>query len=104
MIDLGKLKSALDSTGIPVAYHAFPEGNAPDLPFICYYCDETNNMYADNSVYYRIDGVTVELYTKNKDINAEGKVEQALSSFCWSKNEDYIDSEKCYQIMYEMED
>ena len=104
MIDLEKLKSVLDSTGIPVAYREFPEGNAPDLPFICYYCDETNNMYADNSVYYRIDDVTVELYTKNKDINAEGKVEQALSSFCWSTNEDYIDSEKCYQIMYEMED
>ena len=47
--------------------------------------------------------IQVELYTKNKEIETEEKVEQALSSFFFTKTENYIDSEKCYQILYELE-
>ena len=31
--ELGKL---LETSGLPVAYNAFPIGDAPALPFICY--------------------------------------------------------------------
>ena len=38
-----------------------------------------------------------------QNIFAEGKVEQALSSFFWQKTEVYIESISLYQIIYEIE-
>ena len=54
-------------------------------------------------MYQKINHIQVELYTKLKDPELEDKVEQALSSFFWDKTEEYIDSERCYQILYEIE-
>lgn len=56
-----------------------------------------------NQVYHKIDHIQVELYTKLKDQEAEDRVENALSSLYWDKTEEYIDSERCYQILYEIE-
>ena len=102
-MDLQTLNEILSSTGLPVTYRAWPEGNAPPLPFICYLVAYSNNFAADGEVYYHIDRVQVELYTKLKDPEAEGKVEKALSSLFWEKTETYISTEKCYQILYEIE-
>lgn len=45
----------------------------------------------------------VELYTAVKNRGIETKVEDALSWTAWEKSETYINSEKCYQITYEIE-
>lgn len=100
---LQSLKSILETTGLPVTYRAWPEGEAPPLPFLCYLVAYSNNFGADNRVYRKINHVQVELYTKQKDPDAEDKVENALSSFYWEKTEEYIDTERCYQILYEIE-
>lgn len=100
---LEDIKNLLESTGLPVAYRAFAENNAPELPFICYLSPGTNNFAADDTVYLEIDQITVELYTQYRDPKTEGKVEAALSSFVWDKDINYIDSERCYQITYEIE-
>lgn len=97
------VKNLLEGTGLPVAYRVFPENNAPELPFICYLSPGTNNFAADDTVYLEIDQITVELYTQYRDPETEGKVEAALSSFVWDKDINYIDSERCYQIIYEIE-
>lgn len=103
METLEKMKNILETTGLPVAYYAFPEGEAPPLPFICYLVSGSNNFIADGAVYHKIDRLQVELYTEVKDPAAEEAVEGVLASFVWEKTETYIDSEKCYQIMYEIE-
>lgn len=100
---LAELKTALETSGIPFAYRAWPEGSAPPLPFGCYLVAYSNNFAADGVVYAKIDHIQIELYTALKDPAAEEKVETALSSFVWEKIETYIDSEKCYQILYEIE-
>lgn len=100
---LKSLKSLLESTGLPVTYREWPESAAPPLPFICYLVDYSNNFSADGTVYYPINHVQVELYTKLKEPEVEGRVEQSLSSLFWEKTETYIDTEKCYQILYEIE-
>lgn len=100
---LEDIQNLLEATGLPVAYRAFPEGHAPALPFICYLTSGTNNFGADNVTYHVINAVTVELYTDYKDPETEGKVEEALSSFFWDKDVEYLDSERCYQIIYEIE-
>lgn len=102
-MELSALKSQLKSTGLPVAYRAFPEGDAPNLPFICYLCTDDDPLFADGAVYYDYNNVRVELYTAYKDPKAEGLVEAALADYHWKKDETYIDAERCYLIIYEIE-
>ena len=100
---LEQLENLLATTGLPVAYRAWPEEKAPPLPFICYLVAYSNNFGADGGVYYKINHIQIELYTKLNDTDSEDKVENALSSFYWEKTETYIDTERCYQILYEIE-
>lgn len=100
---LNELGSLLESTGLPVTYREWPDREAPTLPYLCYLVGYSNNFAADGGVYAKINHVQIELYTKLKDQEAEDKVEEALSSFFWEKTETYLDSEKCYQILYEIE-
>lgn len=100
---LKQVKELLETTGVPVVYDSFEKGHAPALPYICYLTPGTNNFAADGKVYFQVKELQVELYTKIKDEITEGKVEEALSSFFWNKAETYIESERCYHIMYEME-
>lgn len=98
-----ELEEVLRSTGLPVAYRAWPTDMAPPLPYICYLVAFSNNFAADGVVYMRTDRVQVELYTRSKEPDEEDKVERALSSFYWEKEENYIDTEQVYQILYEIE-
>lgn len=100
---LEEIYQLLESTGLPVAYRAWPIGEAPELPYICYLTAYSNNFSADGTVYEKIDHIQIELYTKEKNPEAEGKVENALSSLFWEKTDSYIDTEQCYQILYEIE-
>lgn len=100
---IDQMQKILEETGLPVAYYAFPERQAPPLPFICFLTNTTNNFSADGKVYLPVRHFQIELYMKYKDEEIEGEVERALSSFFWNKTETYIDSERCFQIMYEME-
>ena len=102
-MSLEYVKELLDSTGIPVTYYAWPEEKAPELPYICYLVAYSNNFSADGTVYAPVDHLQIELYTEQKEPQTEEKVESALSSLFWQKTETYIESEQCYQIMYEIE-
>ena len=102
---LEQLNDLLAATGLPVAYYAFPAENAPPLPWICYIVTGSNNFIADGAVYKQIQHVAVELYCKDKDPNLEARVEGVLRSagIPWEKSETYLDSEKCFEIIYEIE-
>lgn len=100
---LQEFRNILDTTGIPVAYRQFSETDVPDLPILVYMEAYSNNFSADGTVYHKTSHVQVDLYTKNKDIESEDRVENALSSFFWEKEEEYLDDERCYRITYEME-
>jgi hypothetical protein len=102
-VTLSELKDILKSTGLPVVYRAWPEQQAPPLPYICYLCVGNKTIYADASVYFQCAEVHVELYTRMKDPETEATVEAALKDFHWTKSETYIDTERCYQILYEIE-
>lgn len=97
------LANILKSTGLPVVYRAWPEQKAPPLPYICYLCVGNTPTYADAAVYFQYAEINVELYTCSKDPATEELVEAALQGFHWKKSETYIDTERCYQILYEIE-
>lgn len=105
MITFKELPAVLEKSGLPVTYRAWPEKQAPPLPYICYLSEESDNFAADGTVYQKIISARVELYTRRKNLDAEEAVENALSaaSLVWSKDETYISSEHCYLISYETE-
>ena len=102
-VTLKDIPKLLETTGLPVVYRFFTENEAPQLPFICYLFTNTNNFAADGQVYANINRIQIELYTQHKDIEVEKKLENALSSLFWEKSEEYIGSERCFQIVYELE-
>ena len=102
---LSELEAVL-SQALPgkVVYHHWPEKQAPNLPYICYYATGSDNFGADNIVYHSGTPVRIELYERNKDLTTEGTVETALKNaeIYWERDDSYIDSEKCYMIIYEV--
>lgn len=102
-MSLNEFKALLEKSGIPVAYYAFPEGEAPPLPFLCYFIPFSNNFSADGTVYKKINHIQVELYVKTKNPEIEERIEEVLSSFCWEKTETYLEDEKCLEVIYELE-
>lgn len=102
-MSLRQIQELLESTGLPTAYRAWPENDAPPLPFICYLVSRNNNFAADGTVYMPVQHIQIELYTKQKEPETEDKVEKALSSVFWSKTETYISTEQVYEILYEIE-
>ena len=102
---MDKLLDILKSIGFPYAYDHFAEGEAPDPPFVCYLLPGSDNFSADGKVYYRISEAQVELYTDQKDLAAERKLEDALDAcgIFYEKSETWIDSEKLYEVLYVFE-
>ncbi|HHX60620.1 MAG TPA: hypothetical protein GX707_07895 [Epulopiscium sp.] len=97
-----RLYNTLLQIGIPVTYSHFKKQVA--LPYIIYLANGSNNFGADNKVYYGTEHMAIELYTENKDTNQELKVESLLDENEWfyEKYETYIDTEKMYQVRYEL--
>ena len=103
---LAEMKTLLERTeGFQgkVAYRAFPIGQAPALPFICFYSPGNNNFSADDLVFFSCKRIIIELYTEEKDETTEAALEATISDLYWTKDEEYIDDEKMYMITYEME-
>lgn len=103
-----ELFQALKAIGYPVAYSHFedtPQNPAPAPPFITYQFAYSNDLMADNQNYVEISNFQVELYTDKKDLVAEKKVQDKFKelSLPYSKSETYLDSEKLFQVVYQIQ-
>lgn len=100
-----QVKAMLNNIGLPYAYHHFAEGEAPTLPYVIYYYPDTSNFAADDKVYKAALDLTIEFYSKKRDLEKEWIIEDEmyLYGLFWQKHEVYIESEKVYMIRYEME-
>lgn len=93
------------SAGLPYAYYEFPDDTPQTPPFICFYFPDSDDFFADNQNYVGIRRLYVELYTNEKDFDLESTVEGVLTAngLTFRKSDDYINSEKMWQTLYEME-
>ena len=100
-----EISTMLGQTGLKKTYYSWPEKEAPPLPYLVWYLPSSDNFVADDKVFQRIDALNVELYTKTKDFATEIAVEAVLdaNNLVWSKTEAYLDDEKMYEVLYEME-
>lgn len=85
-----------------VTYYAWPVGEAPELPFLCYVEKRAENFAADNIVYSSGKEIDIELYTEQRSPGEEALVEAALTArdIYWEKELEYLDDEKCWMITY----
>ena len=70
--------SMLDPMNLPLAYHHYAEGEAPELPYLIYVLPNTNNFHADGKVYAKINQLDIELYTAVKNPELEAQLENIL--------------------------
>lgn len=98
-----EVNSMLEAVGLPVTYYQWPEGHAPDPPYLVFYYPGSDDFAADDQIYQKIRTLAVELYTDEKDFELEEKVEEALSGMVYDRDETYIDSERMFEVAYTME-
>lgn len=88
-----------------VRFYAFPEGQAPALPYIVYIFPDEGGLGADNINYKPITSVQVELYSRLKDTASEAKIEAALTnnSIYYTKGSTYLDDQQAWMTVYSFE-
>lgn len=99
-----KIVEMIEETNIPFAYDHFAEGESPDPPFCIFIIPSSDNFHADDTVYEKLNTLVIELYTDKKDPALEERVEEVLTRYemIWTRSEVWIDSEKLYEVRYEM--
>ena len=102
---MDRIKQLISDIGFPFAYHHFSEGESPDPPFLVYLTPGSHNFSADGVVYHRVDQLDIELYTDKKQPEQEAKLEAVLdeAGMFYDKTERFIQSERLYEVLYEME-
>jgi len=93
----------LEEAGLPLAYDHFAEGESPEPPFLIFLFPGTDNVFADDMVYQKIDELNIELYTDKKDPETENLIEDILIAheLPYEKSEVWIESEKMYEVLYQ---
>ena len=91
-----EVATMISGIGVPFAYYQFPDNTGQNPPFICFYFSGSEDLYADDLNYQKIEHMFVELYTSNKDFDLEDAVETALNynGLTWTRSEQYLDDEK----------
>ena len=100
-----EISEMMQEIGLPYAYHHFAEGESPNPPFTLFLSPGENTFGADNLMYFSFKTLHIELYTDEKSPEAEERVEEVLTqhNIYYTKTETWIESEKLYEVLYQME-
>lgn len=95
----------MEEMGLPFAYDHFVEGEAPEPPFLVFLYPKAANFAADGVAYFKINRLDIEVYTDLKQPELEEQIEAVLlkHDIFYAKSEVWIESEKLYEVLYEME-
>ena len=99
-----EVKTMVESIGYPATYYEFQK-DVPKRPYVVWYFPRSDDFYADGLNYQKIEQLNIELYTRTKDFEAEAAVEAVLASYglSWTREEQMIDQESGYEVLYIME-
>ena len=100
-----EFKAELEQLEIPIQYRAFQVGHAPSLPYLIFYENDSDNIFADNHNYFDVLNVVCELYADEKDIELETKLQKLLYDLEieYNSTETFIDSENMYLKAYDVQ-
>ena len=100
-----EIHEMMQEIGLPSAYHHFAEGESPAPPFVIFLSPGENIFSADNVKYHSFKKLDIELYTDKKSPETEKMVEEILQEheIFYQKSELWIESERLYEVLFEME-
>ena len=100
-----EIAEMMQEIGLPFAYHHYAEGESPQPPFLLFLSTGENTFGADNLMYFSFKRLNIELYTDVKSPDIERQVEDVLTQrgIYYTKTETWIESERLYEVLYEME-
>lgn len=100
-----EVNDMIASIGLPYAYYQFPNNTQQAPPFLCFFYEDSDDVYADDKNYQRITELAVEFYSDVKDFATESLIEQTLTAagLTYTKGEQFLDSEHMHMTVYEME-
>jgi len=100
-----EINEMMQEIGMPFAYHHFAEGESPEPPFTIFLSPGENTFGADNLMYFSFKQLNIELYTDEKSPETEERVEEVLlqHNLYYTKSETWIESEKLYEVLYQLE-
>lgn len=100
-----EIAAMVQEIGLPFAHHHFAEGESPPPPFLLFLSPGEETFSADDVAYFSFKQLDVELYTDRKQPELEERVEEVLTrhEIYYTKTESYIESERLYEVLYEME-
>ena len=100
-----QIAEMMEETGLSFAYHHFAEGESPASPFLIFLSPGEKTFSADNSMYFSFKKLDIELYTDVKNTELERQIESVLKKhkIYYTKSEVQIESEKLYEVLYQME-
>ena len=97
-------KNLVEALELPTTYREFSEEESETLetPYCVYFIDEVETLEADNMVYWSKDILMLEIYTDNKDLELESKVETFLdeNELVYEKGEDHVPQEQLFIVHY----
>ena len=102
---MDKLLLLLKQINLPYACDSFAEGEAPETPYMIYLTPGINALYADGINFFSFLDITLEVYLDKKTPDIEKQVESVLkdSRIAYEKEENFIDTEKLYEVVYTFE-
>ncbi len=104
-MNLMEFKAELEQLEIPIQYRAFQVGQAPELPYLIFYENDSDNVFADNQNWFDVLNVVCELYADEKDIELETKLQKLFydTEIQYNSTETFIDSENMYLKTYDVQ-
>ena len=99
-----EINEMMAEMGLPYAYHHFAEGESPAPPFLLFLSPGEETFSADNVTYHSFKQLDIELYTDKKNPTLEEEIEAVLTQheIYFTKTEAWIESERLYEVLYEM--
>ena len=103
-MNIMEFKAELEKLEIPIQYRSFQVGHAPSLPYLIFYENDSDNIFADNSNWFDVLNVVCELYADEKDIELETKLQKLFyyNEIEYNSTETFIDSENMYLKAYDV--
>lgn len=102
---LTEIAEMIASMDLPFAYRSFEEGTATPCPFICYLFTGNVPEPADNNNFVKLETLTIELYTDQKDFSLEERIESILSNhdLVFDREEEWLSDEKMQLTVFTTE-
>jgi len=104
-IKIKEFAKLLGSLELPIAYNHFivtGGSPSPEPPYIVYLEEDSNNFGADNKVWRQVVNYRIEVYSDDKNLDLEEKIEKRLddNGMFYDSDETYITKDSLYQRMY----